>query len=237
MDGSVLRPQPGLSKYEIWSRPTCPLSLEVTVGVSRRLPDAACGCRCPSPFAGDRADRAAMAASEATAVQRPTSASRSAHHSEQAGEVTHLPDLYRTQPHRLEKRVGDGGRSRPTHERPSDKVSDNHHGQRWTPADTHGRSSAGHPCCGAGSPRRYLASGRRGHLGCRIWLRCINQRGCAVSGRYSPRQLCLGKPVQRAGAVPILLTPMIRCRPIRCSRSTSIVSYPFLAGISLVEST
>jgi hypothetical protein len=44
----------------------------------------------------------------------------------------------------------------------SDQVSDNHHRQRWTPADTHGQSVPGHACCGAGSPRLYLASGRRG---------------------------------------------------------------------------
>ena len=53
-------------------------------------------------------------------------------------------------------------RSRPARERPSDKVSDNRHGQRWTPVDTHGRSVPGQGCCGAGSPRLYLASGRRG---------------------------------------------------------------------------
>ena len=29
-------------------------------------------------------------------------------------------------------------------ERPSDELSDNRHRQRWTPADTHGRSAAGH---------------------------------------------------------------------------------------------
>ena len=44
----------------------------------------------------------------------------------------------------------------------SDEVSDNRHRQRWTPADTHGRSVPGQACCGAGSPRLYLASGRRG---------------------------------------------------------------------------
>jgi len=47
-------------------------------------------------------------------------------------------------------------------ERPSDELSDNRHRQRWTPADTHGRSAAGHACCSAGSTRRNLASGRRG---------------------------------------------------------------------------
>ncbi len=44
----------------------------------------------------------------------------------------------------------------------SDEVSDNRHRQRWTPVDTHGRSVPGQACCGAGSPRLYLASGRRG---------------------------------------------------------------------------
>ena len=52
--------------------------------------------------------------------------------------------------------------SRPHAPRLSDEVSDNRHGQRWTSADTHGWSAAGHACCGAGSPRLYLASGRRG---------------------------------------------------------------------------
>ena len=45
---------------------------------------------------------------------------------------------------------------------PSDELSHNRHRQRWTPADTHGRSAPGWACNGAGSPRRYLASGRRG---------------------------------------------------------------------------
>ena len=51
-------------------------------------------------------------------------------------------------------------RSRPARERPSDKVSDNRHGQRWTPANTHGRSIPGQTCRGAGRPCLYLASGR-----------------------------------------------------------------------------
>jgi len=59
-------------------------------------------------------------------------------------------------------RVGDSSRSRPLRERPSDEVSDNRHRQRWTPADTHGRPVAGQLSCDAGSPRLYLASGRRG---------------------------------------------------------------------------
>ena len=58
--------------------------------------------------------------------------------------------------------MGDSSRSRPLRERPSDEVSDNRHRQRWTPADTHGRPVAGQLSCDAGSPRLYLASGRRG---------------------------------------------------------------------------
>jgi hypothetical protein len=41
-------------------------------------------------------------------------------------------------------------------------MSDNRHRQWWTPADTGGRSVPGQACCGAGSPRGNLASGRRG---------------------------------------------------------------------------
>jgi hypothetical protein len=41
-------------------------------------------------------------------------------------------------------------------------VSDNRHRQRWTPADTDGRSVPGQARCSAGSRRQYLASGRRG---------------------------------------------------------------------------
>jgi hypothetical protein len=71
---------------------------------------------------------------------------------------------YHTQARRSGKRLGDRNRSRPTRGRPSDEMSDNRHRQRWTSADIHGRSVAGHACCGAGSPRRNLASGRRGEL-------------------------------------------------------------------------
>lgn len=58
--------------------------------------------------------------------------------------------------------VWDSSRSRPTRERLSNQMSNNRHRQQWTPADTHGQSVPGHACCGAGSPRLYLASGRRG---------------------------------------------------------------------------
>ncbi|HEV3312135.1 MAG TPA: hypothetical protein VG815_16620, partial [Chloroflexota bacterium] len=47
---------------------------------------------------------------------------------------------------------------------PSNQVSNNPHGQRWTSADVDGRCLAGQVCCTAGSPCLYLASGRRGHL-------------------------------------------------------------------------
>jgi hypothetical protein len=43
-----------------------------------------------------------------------------------------------------------------THDRlasTSDEVSDNRHGQQGTPADMHGRSVAGHVCCGFSSSR------------------------------------------------------------------------------------
>jgi hypothetical protein len=56
----------------------------------------------------------------------------------------------------------DGSRSQAARERPSDKMTDNRHGQRWTLADTHGRSVLGKRCCGAGRPPLDLASGRRG---------------------------------------------------------------------------
>ena len=82
-----------------------------------------------------------------------------------------------------------------THKRLSDQVSDNRLGQRWTPADTHGRSVAGQGCYGAGSPHLYLASGRRGHTA-ESGYRCLSRRqrtarplpvvhapGCGLAGR------------------------------------------------------
>ena len=47
------------------------------------------------------------------------------------------------------------------HNDTDDQASGNRHSQQWTPADIHGRSVPGHVCCGAGSPHRNLASGRR----------------------------------------------------------------------------
>jgi hypothetical protein len=105
-----------------------------------------------------------------------------AHQRRQTAVVTDPLEPRRTQIHRLGKRVGPASRSRPARERSSDKVSDNRQGQRWTPADTHGRPVPGQACCGAGSPRLYLASGRRGRRfksghpdsrqGPGRWLRC-----------------------------------------------------------------
>jgi len=74
--------------------------------------------------------------------------------------------------------VGDSSRSRPLRERPSDEVSDNRHRQRWTPADTHGRPVAGQLSCDAGSPRLYLASGRRGQPELSQFSACQSACGC-----------------------------------------------------------
>jgi hypothetical protein len=59
---------------------------------------------------------------------------------EHTAEVTGPLDLWLTQPRRLGKRVG----KQPSHERLSDEVSDNRHGQRRTSADIrgHGPSQA-----------------------------------------------------------------------------------------------
>jgi hypothetical protein len=40
----------------------------------------------------------------------------------------------------------------PARERSSNQMSNNRHRQRWTPADTHGRSVPSQACCEAGSP-------------------------------------------------------------------------------------
>ena len=55
-------------------------------------------------------------------------------------------------------------------------MSDNRPRQRWTLTDTHGRPAAGHVCCGAGSLRRNLASGRRGQ-----------RSGSRSSSQHNPR--------------------------------------------------
>jgi hypothetical protein len=49
------------------------------------------------------------------------------------------------------------------------RVSNNHHRQQWTRADTDGRCFPGQAGRSAGSPHRALASGRRGRFHCRIW--------------------------------------------------------------------
>ena len=45
---------------------------------------------------------------------------------------------------------------------PSNQLSNARRRQRRTTADIHGRTVPGQVCCGAGSLRRYFASGRRG---------------------------------------------------------------------------
>ena len=57
-------------------------------------------------------------------------------------------------------------------------MSNHRHRQRWTPADTHGRSIPAQACCAAGSPRQYLASGRRG---CQRYIRDVKVRLLALS--------------------------------------------------------
>ena len=77
-------------------------------------------------------------------------------------QVTDRADLLRTNADRLGKCARTAAHPRAARKRPSDKVSDNRHGQRWTSANICGWSVVGHACCSAGSPRRNLASGRRG---------------------------------------------------------------------------
>ncbi len=58
-------------------------------------------------------------------------------------------------------------------------VTDNRHGQRWTPPDADGRSFPGQTCRSAGSACGDLASGRRGRLFCRTWPYCPTNLGPA----------------------------------------------------------
>ncbi len=110
---------------------------------------------------------------------------------------------HHTQARRSGKRAGDRNRSRPTRGRPSGEVSDYRHRQRWTPADTHGRSAASHACCGAGSPRRNLASGRRGRAGLgatETWCRVefySRSSGCTSTTPVRTRSAADDHPVRR----------------------------------------
>jgi len=65
-----------------------------------------------------------------------------------------------------------------THERPSNQVSNNRHGQRRTPADVDRRSFPGQARNSVGSRRSALASGRRGQ---RSGSRSLSQRNPCLS--------------------------------------------------------
>jgi hypothetical protein len=69
-------------------------------------------------------------------------------------------------------------------------MSDNRHGQRWTSADTHGRSAAGHARYAAGSARLYLASGRRGQ---RFGLHSSSQRDPRLSATPALHLRCVAE--------------------------------------------
>ena len=98
-------------------------------------------------------------------------------------------------------------------QRLSDQVSDNRHGRRRTPGDIHGRSVPGQACCDAGSPGRYLASGRRGHTA---------ESGCS---RLSRRLRCA---LPRPGAAPgsALGARPAHAGPARADTRRSISSSP-----------
>ncbi len=139
---------------------------------------------------------------------------RSAHTTrDRAAEAVDPLDLRWTQRRRLGKRVGDSSRSRPARERPSDELSDNRHRQRWTPADTHGWSAAGQACCGAGSPCRDLASGRRGHDAPRPrQARRVRAQSPARCLRLPPGSRRARSPPARPPA-PAQSPPSARARP------------------------
>jgi hypothetical protein len=74
---------------------------------------------------------------------------------------------------------------------PSNQLSNFHHDQLQTLVDNGGRHARGQACDGPGSLAWYLASGRRGHEHCRIWL-WIYYGGSAAPGR-------LALPARRSG--------------------------------------
>lgn len=75
------------------------------------------------------------------------------------------------------------GQQPSAHARLSDEVSDNRHGQQWTSTDIRGRCAAGRARCGAGSPYRYLGSGRRGRLTADLACRRIKGQAGACPDR------------------------------------------------------
>jgi hypothetical protein len=121
--------------------------------------------RCDAPYCGSHAPRARTGGkAKPIRSQHDRSTTALLQRTGDRGSRT-LLSYYRLSRTDTESARGDSSRSQAARERPSDtKVSDNRHGQRWTSADTRGRSIAAHACYGAGSPRLYLASGRRGHV-------------------------------------------------------------------------
>ena len=137
-------------------------------------------------------------------------------------------------------------------QRLSDQVSDNRHGRRRTPADIHGRSVPGQACCDAGSPGRYLASGRRGQwfgsrrssTTIRAWpldvCRCdplpnsalLDQGGAAARRRWPgvSAALCLGRPARRTPGHSRKIRQISRAhsrrRPGACSRPVLLRPVP-----------
>ena len=99
----------------------------------------------------------------------------------------------------------------------SDEVSDNRDRQRWTPADTHGRSVPGQACCGAGSLHLYLASGRRGRLRCRIGRRSLTSVHCIAELSLTDQG---GAAARAAGPASAPRAPPWEARP-RCTPGRS----------------
>ena len=114
----------------------------------------------------------------------------------------------------------------------SDEVSDNRDRQRWTPADTHGRSVPGQACCGAGSLHLYLASGRRGRLRCRIGRRSLTSVHCIaeLSLTGSRRRRCAAPLArrQRRGLRPWEAPPAAHAgpKPTRQTKSAHLTRRP-----------
>ena len=103
------------------------------------------------------------------------------------------------------------GNTGPARGRPSNQVNNNHHRQRWTPADIDRRRFPGQICPSHDSRHLYLASGRRGQRpgqGVRFWEQDGSghrRAGAPKRGdrshmkpRDQPRRLPLDRPLARA---------------------------------------
>ena len=92
--------------------------------------------------------------------------------------------------------------------RPGGQVSDNHHRQRWTPADVDRRCLPGQDCRSPGSPHRYLASGRRGQ---RFGFRSSSQRNPRLSAALP--NLAANRSSAAALRSAASARPALRCGP------------------------